>query len=272
MSLAMLVVGASQSLAQVAKPYVPPEIFEERRWLRGSQITFCLWEVSPTIEIDRRVGEEIGNALLLDVKFYEFKNTLLSREDDFWEAVLVQLGQHCDAIMGFSLGHQISADWLIPSRAYYEAPYVLAVKNPEYKKLGDIPPGRPVGSMLFSPVDDAFVEYLALLPKEKRWNRFPMASYAPIADYVRDGRVDGALIWAPLLFRQTGGDPEGQGIHVASIDPLRSDTTPIGMMMREYNVFLRDQLDQAIQSLTEDGIIDEILAEVGMPGGHASQQ
>jgi len=266
LTLAVLLAGASHAWAQVAKPYVPPETFQERRWIRGSEITFCIWSISPTIEIDRRIGQEIGNALLLDVKFYEFTNTLASREDDFWEAVLVQLGERCDAIMGFTLGQQISADWLIPTRAYYDAPYVLAVSKPEYKKLGDIPAGRPIGSMMFSPVDHAFMEYVALLPKEQRWVRFPMPSYAPIVDYVKDGRVDGALIWAPLLYRQADGDPAGQGIHVASLDPIRSDTTPIGMMVREYNVFLRDQLDQAIHSLNEDGIIDEVLAEVGMPG------
>lgn len=271
LGLALSLNIGGQALAQVAMPYVPPEIYQERRWIRGSELTFCLWEVSPTIEIDRRIGQEIGNALLLNVKFYEYTNTVAHREDDFWEAVLIQLGQHCDAVMGFTLGEQISADWLIPSRAYYQAPYVLAVANPEYDSLGEIPAGLPVGSMMSSAVDQAFMEYLGLLPNEQRWIRFPVPSYVPVVNYLKDGRIEGALIWAPLIHSQTEGDPEAQGIRLVPIDPIRADPTPIGMMMREYNVFLRDQLDQAIRSLAEDGIIDEILAEAGLPGSAGSQ-
>jgi hypothetical protein len=267
----MVLVPAGEVLAQVAMPYVPPEIYQERRWVRGNELTFCVWDVSPTAEIDRRIAEEIGNALLLEVKIYEHKSMISAQENDFWEAMLIQLGQHCDAVMGLTLGQQIAADWLIPSRPYYEAPYVLAVTNPDYQALNDIPSGQPIASTMFSAVDDGFIEYLSLLPAEERWVRYPMPSHSPIVDFLTGGRVEGALIWAPLLQKQAGGDPDALNIRQLPIDPVRATPTPIGFMMREYNVFLRDQLDQAIRSLSEDGVIDDILAEAGLPGSSSVQ-
>lgn len=264
-SIALLAILGTEALAQVAVPYVPPELYRERRWLQGNQITFCVWSVSPTTELDRRVGEEIGNALLADIAFYEFEDRIPLTSDDLWEQVYIQLSERCDAVMGFSLISELAADWLIPTRPYYQAPFVLAVTDPGYERLGDIPPALPVGSVLYSEGDQRFMEYQRLQPQEQRWVRYPFSSAQQGLQFLEDGRVEGTIFWAPAIHELTDGDPAASDIRLIPLDPIATPTTPIGMMLREHNVFLRSELDQAIAALVEDGIIAGILEELNLP-------
>lgn len=261
-----LVLPAVPAAAQVAQPYVPPELYQEKRWIQGSKLRFCTWAVSPTAGIDKRIAEEIGAALLLDVEVQEYGNRNPHVGDDFWEAVFIQLGQQCDAVMGFTMTRQLTADWLIPSRPYYEAPYVLAVRDPAVNALTDIPAGSKMGVAMYSPADDALIDYLSVRPKEQRWSRIPMPSNAPMLKYLLDERVEALVLWAPVLDEALKAADNAEDVRILSLAPLNVPATPIGMMFREYNVFLRDQIDQAIRSLIADGIIDQIIEEEGAVG------
>ncbi|RUT32773.1 transporter substrate-binding domain-containing protein [Arsenicitalea aurantiaca] len=264
-ALAAFAFVGTEAIAQIAIPYVPPELHQERRWLRGSTVTFCIWEVSPTFAVDREIGQAIADALLLEADFRVYDNRVPLLGDDFWEAVFIQLAEQCDAVMGFSIAGNLSSDWLLPSSPYFEAPFVLGVTNPDYRRLGDIPPGRPIGSLLYTLADARLMEYQSVLPQEQRWTRYPFSSAQQGLDFLNDGRVEGTIFWTPTIGQLTDGDPEGQGIRLVPLDPVTTPPSPIGMMLREHNAFLRNEIDQAIAALRADGTIDALVEAAGIP-------
>ncbi|MBM9595949.1 substrate-binding periplasmic protein [Roseitranquillus sediminis] len=264
---AACLLSAAQGLrAQVGLPYVPPEWHQEQRWLEGSKVTFCLWSVSPTMEIDRRIGEAIGEALLLEADFQVYENRVPLLGEQFWEEVWIQLAERCDAIAGFVMSADLDVDWLIPTRPYYEAPYVFAVRDDGISRLGDVPADGKVGSMIYTPADTNLISYMELQPEDRRWTRYPFTSGEQALDFLQSDRVAGSIFWAPTLRQVTGGDPGEMGIRQVPLDPVSPTSTPIGMMLREHNVFLRNEIDRAIGALIEDGVIEDILEETGWPG------
>jgi hypothetical protein len=252
--------------AQVALPYVPPETYPERRWLQGNRITFCIWSVSPTAALDRRIGEEIGAALLLETEFHDYASAVPHTDDRFWEQVYIQLATTCDAVMGFALVSQIVLDWLTPTRPYYEGPFVVATADPALGRLGDLAPRSVVGSILYSTADLRLIEYLELQPADARWTRLPLTDPGQMLDLLSRGTLAAGLIWEPMLQTVLAGREE-TGIREIPLDPLVAPPTPIGMMLRNHNLFLRGEIDRAIGSLIEDGVIAEILDELGLGAG-----
>lgn len=250
--------------AQVAMPYVPPEWHSEKRWLRGNSISFCVWSVSPTAEIDRAVARAIGDSLLLKTEIYDFTRETSMDGEELWETVFAQLAEKCDAVMGFTMTTTLQIGWLMPSRPYYEAPFILVAREGKELSLTDFPAGALVASPQSTEMDQAFSEWLRLQPA-RRFVRLPFPSNAPVLEFLAQDRVQAAFIWAPLYEKQKaalGGDA-----HFAQIDPqpLAMPSIPIGMMMREYNSFLRDQIDQAIQNLTTQGRLQETITNTTPP-------
>ncbi len=258
---------ALPAFAQVGLPYVPPELHSERRLLRGNTLSVCVWSVSPTVEVDKAVAQAIGETLLISTEIHEYTNMNVHSGDDLWESVYIQLAEQCDAIMGFTMTTQLNIEWLIPSRPYYEAPYVLVVREGEYARLGDIPAGKTVGTTQLTAVDEAMHAYQEARPASERWVRIPFPSNAPILDYLRDGRIEGALMWEPMFARMKSAYAEDDvRFAFADLDPLRAASVPIGMMLREHNAFLRTQIDQAIGSMVSSGRLQEVISSVGAPG------
>lgn len=259
---AVLLLG---SVVAQPPPYVPPELYQEQRRLQEDRITFCIWEVNPTADLDRMVAQEIAAALLVEAEFYVFDQRAPLTET-FWETVFIHLAERCDVLSGFKIVPEGYPEWLIPSRPYYEAPYVLAVTNEEWSSLADIPPDRVVGSQILTLADYNFQDYLRSIAEDRRWRRFPYTSGEVQLTHLEQGTIAGALIWAPTLHELTGGDPATRGIHLASLNPLPEQTTLVGLILREYNSLLRAQLDDAIAALIQDGVIDRLLEEHGLPG------
>jgi ABC-type amino acid transport substrate-binding protein len=168
--------------------------------------------------------------------------------------------------MGFTMTTQLNIEWLIPSRPYYEAPYVLVVKDGRYARLGDIPAGMTVGTTQMTAVDEAMHTYQQARPEAERWVRIPFPSNAPILDYLGDGRIEGALMWEPMFARMRQAYADDAGFGLADLDPLRADPVPIGMMLREHNTFLRAQIDQVIGMLADSGRLQEVIDSVGASG------
>src|SRR5690606_22639535 len=109
--------------------------------------------------------------LLLDVEVYDFTNEIRQADDDFWEHIFTQLAQRCDAVMGFALVAEVIPDWLTPTRPYYQGPFVAAVTNPDYQRLGDVPGGSAVGTLLYSNADLRLLEAIQAQPENARWSR-----------------------------------------------------------------------------------------------------
>lgn len=264
LGLAALAGAAQPVLAQYAMPYIPPERYQERRWLEGDKVTFCIWSVSPTSDLDRRVAEEIGALLLLEVEIHEFTNAVPQVDEAFWEQILIQLSESCDAVMGFALVTAIVPDWLTPTRSYYDGPFVLAVTDPAYTRLGDVPPGSRIGSLLYSTADLRLIEYSAVRPEAERWRRLPFTDPGQMIDFLRRGTIEAGLIWAPSL----GQVADTDDVRAVPLDPVAAPATPVGMVLLSHNLFLRGQLDLAITALIEDGVVDRILDETGLaPAG-----
>ena len=66
--------AALPALAQVGMPYVPPELHSERRLLHGNTLSFCVWAVSPTVEVDKAVATAIEKGATAVVKFRILKD------------------------------------------------------------------------------------------------------------------------------------------------------------------------------------------------------
>ena len=260
----------SLAIAQVPLPYVPPELYQERRRLQEDRITFCIWEVSPTSNLDRDVAQAIGSILLLEVELYVYESRVPLLEDNFWEAIFIHLAEHCDALMGFNIVPEGYPDWLIPSRPYYNGPHVLVVTNENYSRLGDIPNSEIVGSSVYSLADYRFQQYLQSLPQEQRWRRFPYTSEELMLDHLERGVISGAIVWAPSLHEFTDGDPATRGFRTIPLNPMPAVSTPVGLILREYNTLLRSQLDDAITALIEDGVIADLIEQHGLLSGEPS--
>ena len=259
----LLVSLAGIVLGQV--PFVPREFYEGRRHLDGDQIRFCVWAENPTATFDRSVGEQIAAALLLEADFHNIEGIIFDG-DEFWEEVFLALADHCEAFLGFRFEPDALPDWLTISRSYYRASTVLAVADKNVDSLGDLPRDGFVGSRLYTQADYRLIAYMRALPADDRWRRLPYDSSQMLVNHVAAGTLDGAILWSPILYQLTGGDPEAHGIRVASTDPLQFPETAIGIAVRSRNTYLRSLLDEAIIALIEDGVIGEMIEEHGMPG------
>lgn len=256
----------SMALAQQQVPFVPREFYNGGRRLSETEISFCVWEDNPTIQFDKAVAERIADVLVLEPKFYEVPSVKQLSNAAFWQSVFVALADHCDAFMGFSLTQVQLPDWLIASRPYYRAPFVFAVTNTQYKRFADIAAGTAVGSQLFTPADYQLLSYLRSLPEQKRWKRFPYDSAHRLVDSLLDGTVAGALISAPLLYAETDGNPEENGVYVLPTDPLKIPPSEIGVVFRSRNVFLRNLLDEGISALISSQGVEQLLSDYKLPG------
>lgn len=265
MALLLWAVSALSAMAQV--PYIPAEYLSGQRRLQGSSLAFCVYESSPTYAFDRAVAEEVAITLLLEPNFVEVEPPPFRlAQEDIVEELYVLLMDHCDAIVGFTLAAESYPDWIALTRPYYWTPYVLAVTDPSYRQLTDIPRDKAIGSRLLTQADIEFIRFLTSLPQDQRWRRFPYVNDALLVERLLDGTIAGALMWAPALYRETGGAPQALGIRTISTSPLRNLERPVGMAVRSSDSFLRVMLDDAIAALIEDGVIDQLLAETNTLG------
>lgn len=260
---------AFEALAQ--EPLVPAELLKPRRRLQGNQITFCVNGAATLYAFDRAVGRSLAETLLLEPRFVELSYTGygLLDDGDLLSNLFVDLTNHCDGFIGFNLASGVYPDWLSFSRSYARIPYVLAVTNPEYQSLGQIPRGKAVGSGLGTSADAHFGAYVRELPEGQSWQRIPYGDFALMLRRLKEGKLEGALIWPPVLYRLSGGDPERQGFYVRATDPLKSVDVQLAIAIRAKDTSLRAMLDKAVATIIEDGTVARLLKEqniMGSPG------
>lgn len=259
---------SGMALAQL--PYIPPEVYQEHRRLQGNQISFCIWEPNVTVELDRDVATAVADALLLEPQFYTYSPPSEMEEPAFWNNVLVLLTEHCSVIVGFNLVSDAYPDWLVTSRAYYQAPFTFVVANDSYERLGDIPRDEILGSMLHSEADHQFSSYLSTLADDERWRRFPYDDPEHLLRHIENDVVEGGLLWEPQLIAATNGEPTAEGFRSISLDPMPSMTRRVGFVVRQDDTYIRTMLDGAIRALIEDGSIEGLIADHALPGSAPS--
>ncbi|MCC6984217.1 MAG: transporter substrate-binding domain-containing protein [Bauldia sp.] len=251
---------------------VPNEWLQNWRRTEGDQIAFCVAHGSDTAAFEQAVGEELAAALLLKPVFVESQSGFSIDGMGYLDAVLLSLTNECDVMLGMALvtggGYP---DWLTVTRPYAGVPFlVTTTQNAAYRSLGDVPPGRTIGTQIVSAGDTMLYAYVSQLPPSEQWRRLPYGDSGRLVERLRDGTLDAIIIYEPALMTVTEGDPAAAGLQVIAAEPLRDLEVPIGAVLLSRNIFLRTQLDSAIASLVADGTIARLMAEHGLggtPGG-----
>ncbi len=270
MAAAVIAATAALVLANVGFAFaqfedIPPrDVYREKGRSRANQIALCVNSAAMMASFEKALAEEIASRLLLTPKVIEVKTWHPTEPLDYrmplsFEEIYIEFAERCDGFMGFTLA-QGYPSWLIVTRPYLSTRFVLAATSPEFRKLGDIPVSRPIGTRMMGIVDNQLIFYLQSLPEKSRWQRLPYFNNKMLLDRLLDHTVADAFVWEPALYRATGGDPEGKGIHV--IPPtFELSETELGIGLRSNDAYLAATLGQAIDSLRADGIVDRLVVE-----------
>ncbi|AKR56749.1 hypothetical protein GCM10011321_43390 [Youhaiella tibetensis] len=246
---------------------LPQELQHNTRRMQGDQITFCLDEQSVGAPFDHRVGEAIASALLLKAKFTRAPSGFGLDAQGYLDELQIVMANECDVLLGISLQPNFPyPEWASPTRAYAQVPFVLAVTDPSYNSLADIPKTRKLGTALGSIGEYAFITYNQQLPEADRWKRLPYADAKLMVKRLKDGTLGGIILWGPSLSRAVGGDPAKAGLRVIDTSPVAQSFVLVGALVSSRDTFLRSQIDDAIASLISDGSMQAMLDEFGYQG------
>ncbi len=248
-----------------------PTLPDEEKYGRASDdysFRFCVDPRDPGWEFDQAIGLAIADSLLLEPRMHVVTDT---NERAEFEDVYRHLLADCAVYFGFKLFAGGYPDWVTVTRAYYETGYVFVTKAPAPASLGDIPPGEALGATIGSAADFRLVQFNNARPADQRWRRFPMATDTQALDAVLSDRVAAALVWAPSFYGLGKTRPDIAALEViASPAPLNLPPVPIGGVMLSRDTFLRNNIDQAIAALVEDGVVADLLTQIDMPGAAPS--
>lgn len=261
----LVAVVAAPGFAQDAEFLEIP--FAENQWTYGrrldeSQLRYCVDKREPDWEVAAEIADTIAAGLLLEPRRYEVERDM--RTENITKVYAIML-EHCDLHMGFKLIPQGYGDWAMLTRPYYESEYVFVSRDPGIERLGDLPPGRPIGATLGTSAHMRLVSYVVALPAESRWPAFPIGTSNQTLDALRDGTVDLALVWAPSFWARKRSDPDFADYRIISSDPLPPTALGVGGLLLSNQTFLRTAIDEAIAALTADGTIGRILEAYDFP-------
>ncbi|HVW93600.1 MAG TPA: transporter substrate-binding domain-containing protein [Devosia sp.] len=273
--LGAALIGALGTLlagAALAQDEVPQTLLNQGTPLEGDQITFCLDRSAPGAPLDQQVGQAIADALLVKAKFVDAPSGFPIDATGYLAELQIAMANTCDVLLGIALQPDFPyPDWATPTRPYAEIPFVLAVTNPSYKRLADIPRDKPLGTALGGLGEYNFVVYNQQQPEAQRWRRFPYADPALMIKRLKDGTIAAALLYQPALVKVTNGDPAAQGIRTVPMDPVPTAVDQVAALVSSRDSFLRSQIDEAIGSLIQDGTIQKLLDSVKFAGKPATE-
>jgi polar amino acid transport system substrate-binding protein len=255
-SLTALVVCCAWAGAALAQtPFVPDEWkFGKRQ--ESSTLHYCLDGRDPDLPVARKIGEAIAGALLLAPKEHVIGENAVGDDLDYLDRIFLET---CDVQLGFKLIPDAYPEWIKLTRPYYRASYVLAVTDPGWKSLAEVPKSKAVASTMGTSADLRLVQYLIALRAPERWDRYPMSTDEAALQAVLTGGAGAALVWGPSLWALAKSDPAIAKLRMISPAPLPTPTADIGAAVLANEAFLRSSVDQAIASLTADGTIKAIL-------------
>lgn len=247
---------------------VPPDVFSAVRRAGGDTIAFCVNAGSILADFERDLAQDIADSLLVGAEIidviapmpvspYDFRLPLIDSEVYYYMAV------QCDAFMGFS----ILADyppWLTISPVYLTTRTVLAVDEPGYDSLEDLPDAARIGTRMLSLADGALAAYLAALPHEGRWERVLHSSHATLLDALAEGAIDAALVWEPAVLRYQADHPDAPRFHTISEFPFPVLSSEFAMALRPQEDFFNGLLGEVILRLPGNGAIDDLAIAHGV--------
>jgi polar amino acid transport system substrate-binding protein len=262
---ALLLFSTGAALAQTSS--VPPEEFDNTRRQAGDTIQVCFDRTSLSRQFDEAVAQALGEALFLEVKVMEGFGGFPLTGDGFMDELNLAMNNDCDMFMGVSVSPNTPASESFSiTRPYATIPFVLAVKNPDWQRLGDIPKDQRLGTAIASMGEMNYITWAQQRSKPERWVRLPYADPNLMTTRVLDGTIAGMILWQPVLARLQQERPEAAELHVIANDPIPASETHVGALVSARNSFLRSQIDQAIDALVADGTIDGLLKQFGYLG------
>lgn len=259
--VAVLLAGiAGNAAAQM--PNIDQTFLNEPSNLDRNVLRFCVYPRSATAEIDRAVALALGDALLTPVEIIDVETTISIEGIDTipmsLEDLYLLLENECNAFMGIDLATGVYPDWLILSRSYLEAAYVLVARAGEYTTFDELEPPQAVATQSMSLGDSRFGFYLRTLSEDQRLRRVPYPTTHLQLERLLDGTVDAALVWEPWLTTDVGRDDK---IEEISLGNFTFGERVIGIGLHVNDSFLRTSLDGAIEALSDDGTLEAIVRD-----------
>jgi len=259
--MAALLACVSLRGASAQTPYVPDDWkFGKRQ--EANTLHYCVDARDPDFLVARRIGAAIAGALLLQPKEHVIGENLVGEDLDNLYRVFLET---CDLYLGFKLIPDAYPQWVALSRAYYRVSYAVAVVDPAWKSLADLPRSQAIGATMGTTADIRLIQYLQSLAPKDRWSRFPMSTDEAALRAVLRGTTGAALVWAPSLWALQAGDEAFAKLRVIAPAPLPVSTADVGAALLANETFLRNAVDRAIASLAADGTIQTILTSAKFP-------
>jgi ABC-type amino acid transport substrate-binding protein len=264
-SAAFLVLSALSAFAQAAN--VPQEELPNTSRQSGDTIHVCFDRTSIGRAFDEDVAHAIADALFLQVEVIEGFGGFPLTGDGLLDEVTVAMNNSCDLFMGVSVSPNspVSTDFSL-TRPYATIPFVLAVANPAWRSLADIPKTLRLGTAMASMGEMNYVTWAQQQPRIGRWVRLPYADFDLMTTRVLDGTIAGMILWQPALARIQNERPDAKALRVIANSPVPASETRVGALVSSRNPFLRNQVDQAIDILVSDGTIAQLLMKHGYLG------
>ena len=231
---------------------------------KAPTLHYCVDARDPDFPVARKIGAAIAGALLLQPKEHVIggDNTVGEDLDNLYQVFL----ETCDVALGFKLlPGGTYPEWMTLTRPYYRAFYVLAVTDPGWASLADVPKTVPLGATIGTSADFRLIQYLIALPANQRWSRFPLGTDEATLAALTKGTIGAALVWGPGLWALQKSDPALAKLRLIAPAPLPRTGADVGAALLANESFLRSSVDQAIASLTADGTIASILAGEKFP-------
>ena len=144
------------------RPVDVPDDWKYGRRQESSTLHYCVDARDPDFPVARKIGAAIAGALLLQPKEHVIgENTVGEDLDNLYRVFL----ETCDVALGFKLlPGGTYPEWMTLTRPYYRAFYVLAVTDPNWKSLADVPRTQPLGATIGTSADLRLIQYLIALP------------------------------------------------------------------------------------------------------------
>lgn len=262
---ALLLFTTGAAMAQTSG--IPPEELSNTRRQAGDSINVCFDRTSLGRPFDEAVAMALGDALFLQVNVIEGFGGFPLNGDGFLDELNLAMNNTCDMFMGVSVSENspVSEAFSI-TRPYATIPFVLAVKNPDWQSLGDIPLDQRLGTAMASMGEMNYITWAQQRAKPERWIRLPYADPNLMATRVLDGTIAGMILWQPVLARLKQERPEAAELRVIANAPIPESEIRVGALVSARNSFLRSQIDQAIDALVADGTIEGLMKQFGYEG------
>ena len=256
------------SAASAQTSGIPPEELNNTRRLAGDSINVCFDRTSLGRPFDEDVARAIADALFLQMNVVDGFGGFPLNGDGFLDELTLAMNNTCDMFMGVSISaNSPFSEAFSLTRPYATIPFVVAVADPAWQSLGEIPRDKHLGTAMASLGELNFITWSQQQPQAQRWVRYPYADYNKMATRVLDGTIAAMLLWQPALARLKAERPDAASLRIIANDPLPAANVSVGALVTSRNAFLRSQVDQAIDALGADGTIDTLLEKNGYQGG-----